>query len=103
MGIEAEHERMPDADTLLDRYPLPAYLRENVRVGLVELLASTREETELNANGLTAHCIISTTICGGSRRYPTTANGIRRSPKPKSDSRCLFSACHDAGRACSTR
>jgi hypothetical protein len=41
----------PDADALLDSYPLPAYLRENVRVGLVELLRSMEEATDLNANG----------------------------------------------------
>jgi hypothetical protein len=52
MAIQAELAHIPDADALLEQYPLPEYLRENVRVGLVELLASTKEETELNTNGV---------------------------------------------------
>ncbi len=40
-----------DADTLLDQYPLPEYLRENVRPGLEMLLQSGAEMSDLNANG----------------------------------------------------
>ncbi len=40
-----------DADTLLDQYPLPDYLRENVRPGLEMLLRSGAEMTDMNANG----------------------------------------------------
>lgn len=40
-----------DADTLLDQYPLPEYLRENVRPGLEMLLQSGAEMTDLNTNG----------------------------------------------------
>lgn len=43
--------RMLDADRLLDEYPLPDFLRENVRPGLVAQLASAAEMTDLNANG----------------------------------------------------
>src|SRR3546814_19655765 len=41
----------PDTDTLLDQYPLPEYLREGVREGLVQLLAALEKETGLNDNG----------------------------------------------------
>ncbi len=41
----------PDADTLLDQYALPDYLRQGVRKGLVPLLAALEKETGLNANG----------------------------------------------------
>jgi hypothetical protein len=51
MVANAETLNYPDADALLDSYPLPAYLRDNVRVGLVELLESMDEATDLNANG----------------------------------------------------
>lgn len=40
----------PDADAFLDRYRLPDDLRDNVRVGLVELIEALREEP-LNAKG----------------------------------------------------
>lgn len=40
-----------DADSLLDQYPLPEYLRENVRPGLEMLLQSGAEMSDLNANG----------------------------------------------------
>ena len=40
-----------DANTLLDQYPLPEYLRENVRPGLEMLIRSGAEMTDLNANG----------------------------------------------------
>jgi len=41
----------PDADALLDQYGLPGDLRDNARIGLVELVASLREEP-LNAAGV---------------------------------------------------
>ena len=41
----------PDADALLAQYPLPDYLRDNVRPGLEQLLASMAEDRALNANG----------------------------------------------------
>lgn len=40
------------ADELLDQYPLPDYLRDNVRPGLTELIQSVREVDDLNENGL---------------------------------------------------
>lgn len=40
-----------DADKLLDQYPLPDYLRKNVRPGLEMLIRSSTEMTDLNANG----------------------------------------------------
>lgn len=51
MALRTGRVSWPEADALLDRYPLPEYLRTNVRVGLVELLASMEEATDLNANG----------------------------------------------------
>jgi hypothetical protein len=43
---------IPDADTLLDQYDFPEYLRTNLRPGLTELLNEYRESTDLNANGI---------------------------------------------------
>jgi hypothetical protein len=43
--------RFPDADALLDEFSLPDEIRAKARVGLVELLASMEEDTDLNANG----------------------------------------------------
>jgi hypothetical protein len=43
--------KLLNADALLDRHPLPDYLRENVRPGLVELLRSAAEMDDLNDNG----------------------------------------------------
>src|SRR3546814_726924 len=47
----AAEKLFPDTDTLLDQYPLPEYLREGVREGLVQLLAALEKETGLNENG----------------------------------------------------
>jgi len=44
-------QSIPDADALLDQYALPEQIRQNARVGLVELVAALREEP-LNATGL---------------------------------------------------
>lgn len=52
MATIAATRQSPDADSLLNAYPLPEYLRENVRPGLIELLASTEHESGLNANGM---------------------------------------------------
>lgn len=41
----------PEADELLDQYPVPDHLRAGARVGLVQLLAALEDETGLNANG----------------------------------------------------
>jgi hypothetical protein len=43
--------RFPSADELLDDFPLPDDYRANARIGLVELLASVEEATDMNANG----------------------------------------------------
>lgn len=51
MAASAESLVSPNADALLDRHPLPEYLRENVRPGLVELLESVEEAADMNANG----------------------------------------------------
>jgi hypothetical protein len=51
MAANARSLIYPNADALLDSYPLPDYLRENARIGLVELLNSTEEATDMNANG----------------------------------------------------
>lgn len=51
MATISSAHAFPDADTLLDRYPLPDYLRENVKPGLTMLLASMAEDRDLNANG----------------------------------------------------
>jgi Sulfotransferase family len=51
MSANAQASIYPSADQLLDSYPLPDYLRDNVRIGLVELLKSMDEATDLNANG----------------------------------------------------
>jgi hypothetical protein len=51
MAANAKSSIYPNADALLDRYPLPAYLRENARTGLVELLNSMEEAGDMNANG----------------------------------------------------
>lgn len=51
MATISSSHAFPDADTLLDRYPLPDYLRENVKPGLTMLLASMAEDRALNANG----------------------------------------------------
>ncbi len=51
MATIAADTLRPDADTLLDQYPLPDYLRDGARVGLVELLAALENEHGLNANG----------------------------------------------------
>ncbi len=51
MATLAREMHFPDADTLLDRYPLPDDLRSGARVGLVELLAALEDEIGLNANG----------------------------------------------------
>jgi hypothetical protein len=40
------------ADEFLEQYPLPDYLRDNVRPGLTELTQSVREVDDLNENGL---------------------------------------------------
>ena len=42
---------VPEAQKLLDQYPLPDYLRENVRPGLERLLKAIEEATEFNDNG----------------------------------------------------
>lgn len=51
MATTAPTRFFPDADTLLTDYPLPDDIRAKVRPGLVELLASTEEATDLNENG----------------------------------------------------
>jgi hypothetical protein len=51
MAANAKSLIYPDADSLLDSHPLPEYLRENARIGLVELLNSMEEATDMNANG----------------------------------------------------
>lgn len=51
MTTVAVNRLFPDADTLLDLYPLPDPIRDRTRPGLVELLASTEEDHDLNANG----------------------------------------------------
>lgn len=43
--------RVPEADTLLEQYPMPEYLRENVRVGLAQLLNAIGQADDLNRNG----------------------------------------------------
>jgi len=43
---------IPDADTLLDEYPMANYFRENLRPGLIELLKANAEDTLMNENGL---------------------------------------------------
>jgi hypothetical protein len=47
----AADKALPDADALLDQYPVPDHLREGARIGLVELLAALDKESGLNANG----------------------------------------------------
>jgi len=47
----ANDDFLPDADVLLDQYPLPDEIRQNVLIGLRELIQSMREDTHLNANG----------------------------------------------------
>ena len=42
---------VPDADELLDQYPLPEFLREGVRPGLTQLLKAIEEATDFNDNG----------------------------------------------------
>lgn len=51
MTVNTQNNTFPDADILLDQYPLPEAIRSKVRPGLVELIASTREDLDLNANG----------------------------------------------------
>jgi hypothetical protein len=51
MAVNAKSLMYPNADSLLDSHPLPEYLRENARKGLVELLNSMEEATDMNANG----------------------------------------------------
>ena len=51
MATIAPTRYFPDADTLLAEYSLPAEIAAKVRPGLVELLASSEEATDLNANG----------------------------------------------------
>lgn len=51
MATTVDGQTFPDVETLLDRYPLPDYLRENIVPGLTVLLASMAEDSELNANG----------------------------------------------------
>jgi hypothetical protein len=51
MSRIAGSDFLPDGDALLDQYPLPEEIRQNVRVGLLELIQSMREDTQLNANG----------------------------------------------------
>lgn len=51
MATMLDTHEFPNADTLLDRYPLPPYLRDNVKPGLTVLLASMAEDRDLNANG----------------------------------------------------
>ena len=43
---------VPDADELLDQYPLPEFLREGVRPGLTQLLKAIEEATDFNDNGV---------------------------------------------------
>jgi len=51
MATITEARHFPDAETLLAQYPLPDDIRAKVRPGLIQLLASTEEATDLNANG----------------------------------------------------
>jgi hypothetical protein len=43
---------LPDADSLLQQYPLTDYLRDNVRPGLEALLQSMAQAGDVNANGM---------------------------------------------------
>lgn len=43
--------QVPDTDALLDQYPLPEYLRENVRPGVDRLLKAIEEATDFNDVG----------------------------------------------------
>ena len=52
MNTIASPRQVPDADSLLDQYRLPDYLRDNVREGLIRQLHATAEETALNDNGV---------------------------------------------------
>src|SRR5271156_1424038 len=47
----AKNDFLPGADVLLDQYHLPDEIRQNVLIGLRELIQSLREDTNLNANG----------------------------------------------------
>ena len=48
--VQTEFDAL-NADAFLDQYPMSDYLRDNVRIGLTELLRSAAEMTDLNANG----------------------------------------------------
>lgn len=44
--------KLPNADELLNQYPMSEYLHTNLRPGLVELLKDTASRTDINANGI---------------------------------------------------